>query len=351
MFLLILLLVLMWFVPAPAASEMSMAAAQPANAVAPLEINGEPATDLAIEPVSGEARYAAAGTELFAADGSGGWTAAGFSPNLEKMIVDTRNPDVLWAGTSRECYRGGGISLSLMQSTDGGATWTETGPGGLVPLASWIDTGVVIAHDCSGLQVSFDSGASWMMPEGLPMGSQVTAFTVASSPESAAGLTLLVGVTSEGGTSNLYRVDLSDRDNVRVDGPLQTYYGFGSLEVEDTGAILLGAPQGVLRSDDGGESWTVLRSGLESTTLEQDPIESFPTDVEPGSFGLTSMLVANGQTYVSGIDGVYQRSESDESWTKVVDLDSEVEALAVEPGTGALLIEQDEGGVLRVLSE
>src|SRR5690606_37934909 len=124
--------------------------------------------------------------------------------------------------------------LSLMHSTDAGATWTEAGPAGFVPLASWDAGSIVIAHDCSGLQVSRDGGGSWAMPEGSPLGSQVTSFAIASSPESSAGLRVLVGVTGEGGTTTLYRVDLSG-SAAKVEGPLATWWGHAPLAVADDG--------------------------------------------------------------------------------------------------------------------
>jgi hypothetical protein len=316
--------------------------------VEPLVVGGEPPTALAIDPVSGEAAYAVADGTLYRADGSGDWQPAGTSPNLEATIVDSRNPDALWAGTGQQCYRGGGVSLALMHSTDAGATWTEAGPVGYVPLASWDPGDVVLARDCAGLQVSRDGGSTWAMPDGLPQGSEVTAFAVLSTPESAAGLRVLIGVTGEGGTTQLYRVGLSNPTNAAVEGPLATWFGHAPVAVDDSGAILVGAPQGVLRSEDDGKSWTTLRTGLESTTLERDPIEYFPPDLKPNSFGLTALATPGDEVYVSGIDGVYRLSG--ERWEKVADLDVEVTALATKPGTGGLLAQTSEQSVLRIES-
>jgi hypothetical protein len=344
---LILILILL-FGLAPLSQGTSTVETVEAVGIGPLTVDGAPVTNLAVEPMTGEATYVATAGSLYRADGAGEWTAAGMSPNLETMVVDSRNPERIWAGTGLDCYRGDGVSLSLMRSDDGGATWAEVGPAGYVPLASWDPGNVVIAHDCSGLQVSVDGGATWAMPEGLPLGSQVTAFAILSPPEAAGGLNVLAGVTGEGGTSQLYRVYLGDPAAVEVHGPLQTYYGIGSLAIEPGGAILLGAPQGVLRSDDWGETWTTSRAGLESTTLERDPIEEFPTDLEPGSFGLPAMVTAAETTYVAGVDGVYRLSGDAQAWEKVADLDAAVTTLAAEPGTGVLLVRTDAGEVLRL---
>ncbi len=340
MFILMTILMLVFGLFAPAT-----ATARAETPPTPLTIDGSEATALAVDPASGEATYVVADQRLYLADGKGGWQATGNAANVESTIVDSRNADVLWAGTGQECFRGGGMSLPLMHSTDAGATWTEAGPAGYVPLASWDPGNIVIAHDCSGLQVSTDGGATWAMPEGLPLGSQVTSFGIESSPESSAGLRVLVGVTGEGGTSELYRVDVSD-PTVTVDGPLATWWGHAPLAVGPDGAILIGAPQGVLRSDDGGATWETLRAGLESTTLEQDPIEFFPPNLEPGSFGLTAIATTGDDVYVVGIDGVYRLSGK--AWEKVADLDVETSALAIEPGTGALLIQTAEPSILRV---
>jgi hypothetical protein len=310
-------------------------------------IESEPVTTLGIEPVSGEARYAATASNTWSLAETGGWQRSGPPPGREMMVLDSRDELVLWAGSGVDCYRGLDAPLPMMQSSDGGATWVEGGPEGAVPLASWLSTGIVVGHDCSGLLVSTDSGATWAVPEGLPLGSQITAFAVGSTPESAAGLTLLVGVTGEGGTSQLYRVGVSGFEAPSVDGPLQTYYAIGAVGVLDEGAYLLGSAQGVMRSDDRGETWSTFRGGLESTTLELDPLETFPADLEPGSFGLRSMLTPGDQVFLTGVDGIYRWSDAAFSWTLVAPLEAEVNVLAVEPGSGALVMQTVDGDILR----
>lgn len=330
---------------------MPLSGALPASSqnavVAPFEIEGEAVTGFAVEPVSGEALYVSTEAAIYRMDEHGAWIATGTPPGLAHMVADTRSPSVAWAGTGQDCYRDGAGPVAMVTTSDSGATWVDVGPTGYVPLASWVDLGVVIAHDCSGLQISRDGGETWAMPEGLPLGSQVTSFAVASSPESAEGLSLLVGVTGEGGTSQLYRVSLSDPSVAVVDGPLQTWYAIGALEVQHDGTILVGAPQGVLRSTDRGETWTVLRDGLETTTLEQDPIEWFPPDLEPGSFGLHSILEVDGDVYVGGVDGMYRLGAEGQSWELVAGLEVEIQAMAIEPGTGALILSTGEGEILR----
>jgi len=315
---------------------------------APLEIEGAAVSAIAIDPARGEAHYAVAGSTLYRADGSGSWKPSGTDPGRDILVVDSREPATIWAGSGIDCYRGMETPQPLLMSSDAGATWTETVVDGFVPLASWAGTGVVLAHDCSGLHVSRDNGVTWSAPAELPLGSQITAFAVSASPESAEGLSILVGVTGEGGTSELYRLRLSDPDAIVVDGPLQTYYGFGAVTVDDLGAILLAAPQGVLSSADRGETWEVDRTGLESTTLPEDPIESFPTDSDPGSFGLSAIVTVGDVTYVSGVDGIYARSAQEQGWQHIASLNAEIVSLATLPGSGDLLAQLSSGEVLTV---
>lgn len=314
----------------------------------PFTVESEAVTTLGIEPVSGEARYAATATGTWRVTEAGGWHLSGPQSGREEMVVDSRDERVLWAGSPVDCYRGLVSPLPMMRSTDGGETWETSGPEGAVPLASWFNTGIVVSHDCSGLLLSTDSGAAWAVLEGLPLGSQVTAFAVASTPESAAGLTMLVGVTGEGGTSQLYRVDISDFEAPVVDGPLLTYYALGSVAVLDDGAYLVGAPQGVIRSDDRGGTWATFRGGLESTTLERDPLEAFPAELEPGSFGIRSMLTRDSHVFIGGVDGIYRWSEADFTWVLAAPLEAEAQSLAVEPLTSALLVHTVDGDILRL---
>ncbi|HEV2127057.1 MAG TPA: sialidase family protein, partial [Thermomicrobiales bacterium] len=144
------------------------------TSVSPLTVEGEPVTALGVEPVSGEARYLGTGGATWTHDETGGWRRTGVAPGHHVMVVDSRDDLLVWAGTPVDCYRGVEAPAPMVRSTDGGATWVEAGPAGAVPLASWMNTGIAVAHDCSGLLLSTDSGTTWSVPEGFPLGSQVT---------------------------------------------------------------------------------------------------------------------------------------------------------------------------------
>ncbi len=349
--LVLILMVFGWFasatVESTASVEHSVAHAVTANeALAPFEVDDRPVDGFAVDSVSGEAAYAIAGESIYRS-ANGGWLETGTTPGLPELVVDSRMPNRLWAGGELDCYRGEAEPWSLMRSDDAGATWSDTGAGTLAPLASWEPGGIVIAHDCAGLQVSGDSGATWAMPDGLPLGSQVTSFAVLSVPESAEGLVILIGVTGEGGTSELYRVDLSGPEP-DASAPLLTYYAIAPIGVDAEGAVYIGAPQGVLHSDDRGETWTLIRDGLESTTLDADPVEEFPVDLEPGTFGLTAMATPGDAVVVAGVDGVYLLNSDNGTWNLMASTDVEVRGMAVNPNADELLLLGDDGGVWRL---
>lgn len=313
-----------------------------------LMVEGDPVTGFVVDPVSHVAHYLVRDRLLFNTADQGEWKQVGDIPEFSSVIVDSDDETRLWSGVGEECYRGGGESLPLMRSTDSGRTWTDVGDPGLVPLAAFSEASLVLAHDCAGLQVSRDDGTSWMTPEGMPLGSQVTAFAVGTAPSSDDSLVIWAGVTSEGGTSSVYRLAIDNAGGTNVSKPLRTYYGFGSLEVTESGAILLGAPQGVLRSGDDGSSWLTDRDGLESTTLEDDPMEVFPTDIEPGSFGLNVLIDIGSDLYVAGTDGVYRLGNMDDAWTRIVDVTSPPRDLASIADGRMLLVLTDDGTVLQV---
>lgn len=314
---------------------------------APLMVEGAEATGLVVDPTTDVARYALVRNELYTHGTDGEWKLSGTVPYVSTVIVDSTDTDVLWAGVGEECYRGGGQPIPMQRTRDGGEIWTEIGAPALVPLASWSNEGVVVAHDCAGLQISVDHGTSWTFAEGLPRGSQVTAFAAGPGPSDDGGTTLWAGVTGEGGTSELYRIAVSDSGAIDVSEPLRTYYGIGSLEVTESGAVLLGAPQGVLRSDDDGASWIVDRDGLESTTLERDPIDAFPTDLEPGSFGLNALIDIGSDLYVGGVDGVYHLGNLDKEWTLILPLEKPAVHLASNADASLLYVQTDDGRVFK----
>lgn len=313
----------------------------------PLAIAESEVTSLVVDPATDVASYAAVGDQLYSVDDSGEWMETGTLPGGETVIQDSVEPEVLWSGAEADCYRGGGGSTPLTRSDDAGATWNDTGNDAFAPLASWADSGIVLARACPGFHVSVDGGATFQVLEDAMLGMQVTSFAIEQAPEGEDGPVVLVGLTGEGGTSYLYRVDLTDPGQPVVIEELLMWFGISPIEVDDDGVIYVGAPQGVLTSDDGAITWEVSRDGLESTTLEADPLVEFPPDLEPNSFGLSALLVQGGEVIVAGINGIYQLDAESDVMEQVVATDTPVTGLALAPD-GSTVLAQTETGMLEL---
>ncbi|MGI8975981.1 MAG: hypothetical protein ACR2GS_04580 [Thermomicrobiales bacterium] len=317
-------------------------------ALDPLTIDGAEVNRIVLDPVSRAVGYVVVEDRLFQADDSGAWTESGALADGETVIQDSADPDVLWSGTEPECYRGGGGSTPLMRSSDAGAAWTDTGAADVAPLASWADTGIVLAYGCPGLHLSLDNGATFRTLDELSLGIQVTSFAVEAAPDAAgAGPVVLVGLTGEGGTTYLHRVDLTNPAKPLVSDELLMWYAISPIGVDGDGVIYVAASHGVLVSEDEGATWDVSREGLESTTLAADPLVEFPADLEPNSFGFGALLVNEDPVIVAGVDGLYEMQSDDDRWALLSTTDAEITSLALSPA-GSTLLCQTEDGVFEI---
>ncbi len=318
------------------------------TALDPLTIDGADASRIVLDPVSGTVGYVAVGDRLFQAEVSETWTERGALADGVTVIQDSADPDALWSGTEPECYRGGGGSTPLMRSADAGATWAASDAADLAPLASWADSGIVLAQGCPGLHLSLDNGATFRTLDVLPLGMQVTSFVVEAAPGDAEfGPVVLVGLTGEGGTTNLHRVDLTDPAQPLVSDVLQMWFAISPIGVDGDGMTYVGASHGVLVSEDEGATWDVSRDGLESTTLAADPLVEFPADLEPNSFGFGALLVNEDPVIVAGVDGLYEMQSDDDRWALLSTTDAEITSLALSPA-GSTLLCQTEDGVFEI---
>ncbi len=157
----------------------------------------------------------------------------------------------------------------IRESTDGGSTWRSTGPAGISLLAispDYARDGTLFAGTEHGLYVTHDGARSWtQLVTGLPKNTNVAALAV--SPAFATDHTMLVSVTGTGlfrsndggrsftptGASLLSAgMVIADFDNPTSE-PLQ----FSPQFARDH-TVYAYAQQNVVRSTDGGTTWTVL---------------------------------------------------------------------------------------------
>jgi hypothetical protein len=308
-------------------------------------VDGDPITQLVPAVPGAGALFAVGGEGLYRGDAAGvKWELVGEVPPAGEIVASADGAEILLAGSTPSCGRGDG-GTPLSRSTDGGATWNEVSDvADIRPLAIWGEDELALGADCAGLQVSTDNGDSWVPVDGLESGREITAFAVVVGDE---GRRVLVGSTGEGGTSQLFEIDMSDPAAPEVSEPLKEYFGLGAVAGIDEQRFLAG-PEGVWVSDNRGDEWTLSASGLEDVVLSVDPLlEPIPEEEMERGFGLRSMATdpANtDQIALGSVDGVYLSDDGGEAWTGLDGIEGEIERIVISE-TGGLVFVQAEDEV------
>jgi photosystem II stability/assembly factor-like uncharacterized protein len=216
-----------------------------------------------ISPSSPDILYAARDQQVLkSTDGGAHWTATSFAGSASVLAVDPVDARVVYAGGFR--------------SDDGGATWVEARAGlenpngGFLSLkALAIDPrqpATLYAATFGGIFKSVDRGATWSPVWTGPAGAFFDPEKLAIDPASG----------------TVYALDRSYGVFRSADGgaswtPVLPVYGARDLAVDgrSPGRIYVGTEAGgVYRSDDSGSSWTVANHGLRElgfTAVAADP--------------------------------------------------------------------------------
>ena len=313
----------------------------------PLSIEGANATLIVHTPAGTGALAVIAGSTLYEY-GGGDWQPTGTNVPDGLAVWSAGVPGVILVGDHAPCLRGG-PAIDFRHSDDGGASWaTVDGASDFRPLAVWEESGLALAASCAGLQLSRDGGLTWEVVPGIEHGWEITAFAEVSGAGS--GPVVLLGLTGEGGTSYLHRVDFSDPDVPVVSADLRMYYAIGGLA--GTGeTYLLAAMDGVWVSRDAGATWSRMATGLDQVVLEQDPaVYGLPEDFDPAAVGLFSVAVLPGErggALIGSVDGLYLGTANLDRFTKVADTAGRVEDVRFD-GSGTLVLYLVDGVVYSV---
>ena len=337
------MLVLIAFL-AIAPSSTTGVSSRASNDPAALMIDGDSITRLA-DSSPETTSHVVLGQGVYIREVGADWRRTGDAPGPGSVVFAADDPKLLLSGDHSPCLRGGS-STPLERSKDGGGAWEQVeNIEALRPLAVWSESGIALGATCSGMMLSTDAGVTWSNLAGIEAGYEITAFASITSEDDARGPRVLFGMTSEGGTSRLYRLDLSDPADPRLSEPLREYWAIGDVAARDD-LYILAAVDGVWVSEDAGGSWARSADGLDDVILQQDPSQAgLPANVEPESFGLfaVAFLSADNESLVVGsANGLYIAGNPEGPWNAVQGSMGEIRQIQAVPDADSLLYTDDD---------
>lgn len=236
------------------------------------------------------------------------------APRVSAIAVAPSNAQTVYVGVSEGCARGG--THPGFVSTDGGATWRETGANINALAIAPGNARLVYAVSCRGVERSADAGGEW---ESL-RGARVEGFDpalIAIAPGDAQ--TLYVALASEGGTVRVRR-STDGGTTWQEASPPGEPIGALALAVDATEArmVYLSTLRGLYRSTDGGRSWELLSNGLQDTLAPPGAPPGVRNNsalaADPGRRGV--LWLGTGAGNAQGT-GVYRTRNGGAEWEKV----------------------------------
>jgi len=200
-------------------------------------------------------------------DGGKSWTSvrnADQAPRVAALAVAPSNAQTVYVGVSEGCAKG--TPHPALVSTDGGATWRDTGQSARNVSGLAVDpknARLVYAASCGGVLRSPDAGVSWETLAGARLANYDPSL-IAIAPSDPQ--TLYVAYASEGGTVRVRRS--SDAGTTWQDAnPPGDLVGPLALTVDATaaGTLYLSTTTGLYKTTNGGRAWSLLVRGLEET--------------------------------------------------------------------------------------
>lgn len=322
-------------------SASATASSTPVTPASALVVDGEPAEQVSIPAPGLNIIYAVTKKGLYRQQANAGWVKVSSDTDGDAPILsDPTQPNILFQGNHQPCGKGG-PSVPLRKSVDGGQTWTTiSGANDIQPLAvDSASVGHVFGNNCQ-LAVSLDGGSTWSIERLVP-NYNLTSLAIVGTD--------IYGVyTSEGGTSQLEEIDMSDPTNPQLEGPPLLKFWGGGVVFATLDTIVVGESHGVHISADQGQTWSFSRSGLEPVTTSVDPLTTpIPKEETARGFGIFAVATDPAhpkQLYLGTIAGVYVSSDGGATWSRDASVPAErVEALAFSMQYQALYVTTKKG--------
>lgn len=208
-------------------------------------------------------------------DGGATWSAGLSGRTVRAVLIWSRSPSILLAGTDRGLYR----------SDDGGKTWASTSITRSVSALAQSAQGTIYAGGTGGVWVSYNGARRWAsLRGGLPSGTAINALAAAGSTVYAAT------------TAGVWRDTGGQWTQLRGGVPAR---GATSVAVTSTHVVAAIADDTLYVSGDNGATWTPQPiPGLASapTALAQDARQA-DTLVAGGKNGTVEWSTDGGQTW------------------------------------------------------
>jgi hypothetical protein len=278
---------------------------------------------VAVAPAAGGTStvYAGGGWRgiLKSSDGGVTWATANsglIATDIDSLAIDPQNPRTLYA-----LVNGAG----LLKSTDGAASWST--PILAVAFAVAVDPrneGTVYAWDGNGVRKSVDGGQSWVV---LPLGSD-DAGGLAIDSQSPGNIYYYYaegyGYKSTDGGANWAKLSgFPGLISALATDPQDSGTLYAGSVAGQSGAADLTFSSGVLKSVDGGQSWSgvnTLWQAVGVSTIAVDPTNSNIVYAQTGDLDCEEYsCAANHRTdpeVVKAI-GVYKSADGGATWVKL----------------------------------
>ncbi len=291
---------------------------------------------------SSRTMFARAGGKLWRTnDGGRAWSEAG-DGDVGPVVVALNEQNVLYSGDRGGCGRGFSFH-DFRRSTDAGRTWeTITNNVDIEPfLAYEVPNAAYVYGSNCGLIVSTDGGMTWDLNPDL-IGEEI--FAIATDRSIPMAQVIVVAAT-EGGTGRLFLLDTTDPARPLFVGALTQYWGDAAIDWAD-GRIVIAHAHLVGVSDDGGETWSWSRNGLEDATFSVDPLFEPIPEEEMNPFRRFEVVridpADRDRIWIGGTHGAFLSLDAGETWTRVGD-DVEVTGIAISTITDRVLVSSASG--------
>jgi photosystem II stability/assembly factor-like uncharacterized protein len=309
-------------VPTRAVTPTPIGATAPAIAIteatfARAGLKGQSITVLAAGGKDGQTLYAGGKGVSRSTDGGKTWTVVRdekVAPHVAAIAIAPSDPQVVYVGVGEGC--GKGTPFPGFVSTDGGATWQESGQGLSTIAIDPKNPKSAYAADCDGLVRTTNGGTTWTVVDKTLAGGVTPLIALAPS----APQTIYVVGASEGGTVKVQQ-STDDGATWQDVSPVGGLTGPLSLAVDpdDPAMVLLSTLGGIERSTDGGKTWKLLTEGGLEATIPDNASGNAPDNVhlttalvaDPDQSGL--FWVGTGAGKTKGI-GIFRTRDGGESW-------------------------------------